>query len=303
MFKETVVAAIAIAGCVGVSPVAQAVPVRCDSCMDAGDFRNQAIAQGAGTHVVYNITNNTLQQYYIGRSAGGGGPIVPLSSSASRGEVAATAATRTVQRQTPPAAAVEEVRLAHKVYVEGGLTIRPTFVVPVSQLGLNANASSKTAYDYVGDFNLQAMVESAAGNANIISRVVGANTLTALSDLIGHVSNYTGLRDQARLMFRVVFADGSYVTVVVDLQHQNGKTESKSARTAAGQLIPSDVEELNGEWTDMGGGENLIRMSEHMAALGATVKVTGPTNGGIVKGISCSGSGTAKICYVQYQAK
>ncbi|NIJ70566.1 hypothetical protein [Xanthomonas sp. 60] len=274
--------------------------------MDAGDFRAQAIAQGAGTHIVYNITNNTVQQYYIGRSTGGGGgPVVPLSanSAAARRAAAVTAATQTVQRQTPLPAVAEEVRLGHRMYVEGGLSIRPTYVVPVSQLGLNANAASKTAYDYVGDYNLQAMVESATGNVNTITRVVGANALTALSDLVGHFSNYTGLRDQARLMFRVVFVDGSYVTVIVDLQHQNGQTESKSARTAAGQLIPSDIQELNGEWTNEGGGENLTRMGEHMAALGATVKTTGPTSGGYIKGISCSGSGTAKVCYVQYMAK
>ena len=135
--------------------------------MDDDDFRSKAIAQGAGTHIVYNITNNTVQQYYIGRSTDGDGPVVPLAahSAAERNAPTVTAATQNIRRQTPPAAAVEEVRLGHELYVEGGLTIRPTFVVPVSQLGLDANAASKTAYDYVGDYNLQAMVESAVGDA------------------------------------------------------------------------------------------------------------------------------------------
>lgn len=220
--------------------------IRCDTCVNSEDFRAQAVARGAGTHIVYNVTNNSIQQYYVGSgTGGGGGPVVPLSGSSpasARGSASPMAAPPVVRQQTPPFPAIEEVRLGHKIYLEGGNTIRPTIVVPVGELGLNANAASKTAYDYVRDYNLQAMVESATGDVNFITRAVGINVLSAFSDLLQQVTNFTGLRDQARLMFRVVFSDGSYVTVIVDLQNQNGKTETGSARTLNGQLIPTDIQ-------------------------------------------------------------
>jgi hypothetical protein len=108
---------------------------------------------GPGTHLVYNVGANVIQQYYVGSSTGGGGG----------GGVVPRAANPVVLKQTPPAAAVEEVRRANRVYVEGGQTLRPTYVVPVDMLGLNPDARSKTAYDYVRDFNLRAMVESGCG--------------------------------------------------------------------------------------------------------------------------------------------
>lgn len=287
MLKGILIGALSIAGFGLFASDAKAVAIRCDTCMDSGDFRAQAVARGAGTHIVYNITNNTIQQYYVGSgTGGGGGVVVPLAEPV-------------VRQQTPPAAAVEEVRVGNRIYLEGGMTIRPTIVVPVSQLGLNESATAKTAYDYVGDYNLQAMVESATGNVEFITRVVGAGFVSALSDLIQMASNYTGLRDQARMMFKIVFSDGSYVTVIVDLQNQNGKTETGSARTSNGQLIPTDIQEVQGEWTNTG-GENLNRMAEHMSALGATVKSTGSIGTGVVRGITCSGAGAAKTCIVQY---
>jgi hypothetical protein len=270
---------------------AEAIPLRCDSCQNDGDFRAEAVRMGPGTHLVYNVGANVIQQYYVGSSTGGGGG----------GGVVPRAANPVVLKQTPPAAAVEEVRRANRVYVEGGQTLRPTYVVPVDMLGLNPDARSKTAYDYVRDFNLRAMVESAAGNVNVISQVVGADVLTAVSDLIQLASNYTGLRDQARLMFKVVFKDGSYVTIVVNLEHQNGQSEPGSERTAAGQLIPSDIQQVQGTWTDYG-GENLKAMATHMGALGAAMVYSGPTSGSIT-GIVCSGSGNGKTCVVQYMIR
>lgn len=303
MLKVVVVAALWAIGISLSATDAQAAAIRCDTCMHSGDFRAQAVARGPGVHIVYNITNDTLQQYYVGSGMGGGGPGVPRSGLPSAGvgnPVIPAAARPVVRQQTPPAAAVQEVRAGHRIYLEGGMTLRPTIVVPVSQLGLNANAASKTAYDYVGDYNLQAMVESATGNVEFITRVVNAGFVSALSDLIQMASNFTGLRDQARMMFKIVFSDGSYVTVIVDLQNQNGKTEPSSARTPNGQLIPTDIQELRGEWTNAG-GENLNRMAEHMSTLGATVKSTGSIGTGVVRGITCSGSGSEKICHVQFQ--
>jgi hypothetical protein len=272
---------------------AEAVPLRCDTCQNDGDFRAEAVRMGPGTHLVYNVGANVIQQYYVGSSSGGGGG----------GEVprAARAANPVVLKQTPPAVAVEEVRRGNRVYVEGGQTLRPTYVVPVEMLGLNPDARSRTAYDYVRDQNLRAMVESAAGNVNVISQVVGANVLTAVSDLIQLASNYTGLRDQARLMFKVVFKDGSYVTIVVNLEHQNGQSEPGSERTAAGQLIPSEIQQVQGTWTDYG-GENLAAMATHMSGLGAAMVYSGPTSGSIT-GIVCSGSGNGKTCVVQYMIR
>lgn len=273
---------------------AEAVPVRCDTCQIDGDFRAEAVRMGPGTHLVYNVSTNVIQQYYVGSSTGGGGG----------GEEprAARAAAPVVLKQTPPPAAVEEVRRANRVYVEGGQSLRPTYVVPVDVLGLNPDAASRTAYDYVRDQNLRAMVESATGSVNVISKIVDANFLTSLSDLIQMTSNYTGLRDQARLMFRVVFKDGSYVTVIVNLEHQNGESEVGSERTAAGQLIPADIQQVEGKWTDYG-GENLGRMADHMASLGASMKYTGPTSSGVVQAITCSGSGTSKTCVVEYMIR
>jgi hypothetical protein len=273
---------------------AHATAVRCETCRIDGDFRAEAVRLGAGTHLVYNVGANAIQQYYVGyESTGGGdGGTVPR---------AAKGAGVMVKKQTPPAAAVEEVGRANRVMVEGGGTLRPTFVVPIDVLGLNPSARNKTAYDYVQDYNLRAMVESATGNVNVISQVVGANVLTAVTDLIQLASNYTGLRDQARLMFKVVFKDGSYVTIIVNLEHQNGATENGSERTAAGQKIPTDIQEVQGEWTDYG-GENLGRMSDHMQSLGANMITSGPTSG-FIRAISCSGSGAAKTCVVEYMIR
>lgn len=270
---------------------AEAVPLRCDTCQNDGDFRAEAVRMGPGTHLVYNVGANVIQQYYVGSSSSGsgGGGEVPQ---------AARAANPFVLKQTPPAAAVEEVRRGNRVYAEDGQTLRATYVVPVEMLGLNPDACSRTAYDYVRDQDLRAMVESAAGNVNVISQVVGANVPNAVNDLIQLASNYTGVRDHARLMFKVVFKDGSYVTIVVNPEHQNGQSEPGSERTAAGQLIPSDIQQVQGTWTDYG-GENLAAMATHMEGLGAAMVYSGPTSGSIT-GIVCSGSGNGKTCVVQY---
>lgn len=45
---------------------AGAEPIRCDTCTTSEDFRAQAVARGPGTHLVYNITNNTVEQYKVG---------------------------------------------------------------------------------------------------------------------------------------------------------------------------------------------------------------------------------------------
>lgn len=283
----------AVIGCGLATGDAGAAAIRCDTCRIDQDFRAEAVKMGAGTHLVYNLRANVIQQYYVGHddTGAGGGEVTRAVRSA--GSV--------VQRQTPPASAVEEVRRGTRVMVEGGGTWRATYVVPVDMLGLNPDARSRTGYDYVRDRNLRGMVESAAGNVDVISQVVGAHGLTAATDLPRLAANDTGLRDQARLMFNVVFKDGSYVTIIVNPEHQNGESEQGSERTAAGQLIPSDLQGVEGTWTDHG-GENLARMATHMASLGATMTSSGPP-GGSVKAITCSGTLAAKTCAVEYMIR
>lgn len=294
MLRDVLLGAVVLMGLGLTSGEASAVAVRCDTCRDDGHFRAEALRLGTGTHLVYNVHTNSIQQYYIQGNTSGGGGDVPRAVKAS--------SSLSVFRQTPPAAAVQEVDRAHRVIVEGGGTLRPTYVIGVDMLGLNPSAREKTAYDYVKDANLRAMVESAAGNVNVISQVVGANVMTAVTDLLQLASNYTGLRDQARLMFKIVFKDGSYVTVIVNLEYQNGQTEVGSERTAAGQKIPTDIQEVQGEWTDYG-GENLGRMATHMESLGAKMVGTGPTNSGFVRAISCTGGPATKMCLVEYMIR
>lgn len=207
---------------------AEAVPVRCDTCRVDADFRAEAIRMDPGTHLVYNLGANVIQQYRVSSDVEG------------RREVSrdADAAGAGVQEPSPPPAAVEEVRRSSPLYPGGGQTLRPAYVVPIEILGLNPDARSRTAVDYVRDQNLRAMVESAMGNGDVISQVVGAHDLAAASDVAQLASNHTGPRDLAKLMFKVVFNDGSYVTVVVDPEHQNARSEPGSERTAAGQPIP-----------------------------------------------------------------
>ncbi len=264
---------------------ARAAAIRCDTCRIDADFRAEAVKMGEGTHLVYNLRTNILQQYYVGYDSTDAGGAEVTRAVRSAGPV--------VQRQTPPATAGEDIRRGNGVMVEGGGTSRPTYVVPVDMLGLNPDARSRTAYDYALDQNLRGMVESAVGKANVISQVVGAKRPLG--------SNYTGLRDQARLRFKVVFKDGSYVTIIINLEHQNGESERGSERTAAGQAIPSDLQEVEGTWTDHG-GENLARMAIHMASLGATMTSSGPPSGS-VKAIACSATGAARTCTVEYMIR
>ncbi|WP_256776895.1 MULTISPECIES: hypothetical protein [unclassified Stenotrophomonas] len=283
----------AVIGCGLATGDAGAAAIRCDTCRVDRDFRAEAVKMGAGTHLVYNLRANMIQQYYVGHD----------STDAGGGEVtrAVRSAGPVVQRETPPAPAVEQIRRGNGGSVEVGGTLRPTYFVPVDMLGLNPDARSRTAYDYVRDQNLRGMVESAVGNVNVISQVVGGHGLTAATDLPRLAANDTGFRDLARPMFKVIFKDGSFVMIAVNPEHQNGESEQGSERTAAGQFIPSDLQGVEGTWTDHG-GENLARMATHMASLGATMTSSGPS-GGSVKAITCSGTAAAKTCAVEYRIR
>ncbi|SOO23072.1 hypothetical protein XFF6991_180183 [Xanthomonas phaseoli pv. phaseoli] len=85
------------------------------------------------------------------------------------------------------------------------------------------------------DANLRAMVESATGSSLLIQQVTGSGTTASLAN-----------PHRANLLFRVVFKDGSYVGLIVDVNRANGKSEPGSERTAAGQSIPKPSQRTSG---------------------------------------------------------
>src|SRR5699024_3618987 len=98
------------------------------------------------------------------------------------------------------------------VYTIGGNTLRPIINVPVTELDLPTSfIHEKTVYDLVHDQNLQAMLESAAGSSDVISRVTSSSLLTALADLVSLSTSALGLKNQAALIFRIEMSDGSTV--------------------------------------------------------------------------------------------
>ncbi|MGY4882076.1 hypothetical protein XAP3CFBP6996_021895 [Xanthomonas citri pv. fuscans CFBP 6996] len=58
--------AVLATGCAVVSVCAQAVAIRCDTCQVDSDFRAEAVSRGPGTHIVYNVKDNLVQQWYVG---------------------------------------------------------------------------------------------------------------------------------------------------------------------------------------------------------------------------------------------
>ncbi|MCD9033403.1 hypothetical protein LDO32_16940 [Luteimonas sp. Y-2-2-4F] len=259
---------------------------RCDTCTTSEQFRGRAIAAGQGHHLVFNLLTNQIEYWHVPADAGGP-PGTPRAS----------VATSQAQARTVPAAATQELDRAHTLHVIGGGTLRPIINVPISELNVNPSVRAKSAYEFVSDYNMQAMIESAAGDAGVVSRVTGENLISALSDLMSLATSYLGLKDQSALIFRVVFTDGSYVHVRISLDHPNGEYLLDSARTAGDQLIPRHLDQVNGEWTNYG-GDNLGPMAEHMQTMGATMSFVGPSSGTIIS-IVCSGTGLDKVCRVE----
>lgn len=265
-------------------------PQRCDTCTTSNDFRAKAVAAGQGHHLIYNLPANIIEYWHVTAEgpAPGGPPGGPRAGVMSGSE----ALSRIV-----PAEATQELGKAHTLHVIGGGTLRPIINVPISHLNVNPSIRGKTAFDFVHDNNMQAMIESAAGDAAVISSVTQTNLLTALADLQSLATTVLGLKDQAALIFKVVYTDGSYVHIRINLDHPNGEYLLDSARTAADQLIPRHIDQVQGEWTNYG-GDNLGRMAEHMGNMGATMTFVGPSTGTITS-IVCSGTGTDKICRVE----
>lgn len=165
--------------------VAAPVPIRCDTCDEAG-FRQLVEARGPGLYLTYNLARNTVSQYQVGSTRA-----------------------------------------------------KPEMQVPVMDLNLPVSARQKTAFDYLADANLQAMVNSAAGNGDVLVKVLG-------EDAIGAPQGSAGWRLHPPLRLRILFEDGSSVGVSIRHDRANAVFEPGSARTAGGQVIACAGEICNG---------------------------------------------------------
>lgn len=261
-------------------------PIRCDNCKSENDFYAEAINAGYGHFLVYNLPDGTMRYWHVPRQQPGnpGGGTRPMASNAAP------------INRTPPQEATAELRAAREVYVIGGGTLRPTINVPVAALGVNHNIRTKTAYDLVRDRNMQAMLESATGDIHVLTQVTNADFMTAFADLKSLAASLLGLKDQASLVLRVVFSDGSYAHFRVSIDHPNGEYLAESARTAAGQFIPSDISQVQGEWSNYG-GENLESIHRHFERLGARMITIGAQTG-TSTAISCATEGNHTVCRV-----
>lgn len=283
MSKGLIWLCLALGNLVLAQPAAAKV-IRCDVCTADVDFRREAELAGAGTHLVYNLPDNVVQQWYV--PTGSGGKYPPRATSPTRSSAGAGEGTL---KQAPPPGASEELRREHALYLNGGSTLKPIIVVPVVKLGLNPSVVDKTAYDFVLDYNMRAMVESAAGSTDVIASAAGTDVVTAMEDLMSRGPGYLDLKEQARLPFKIVFKDGSSVIITVDMDHANGRYESGSARTAAGQLVPGNVQQTVGVWTNHG-GDDLNRMADQLRRLGKTVTMAGSAHA-VIRKISCTPDG------------
>lgn len=285
--KSYLLAVLLSASILAIPAQADARVARCDTCRTDIDFRNRAQVLGPGQHLVYNLSANILQQWYVPWGTPPTDPKFHRQAQAFSGRIT---------KQIPNPAAVEELDRAHEVYVEGGGSLRPIINVPISILDLPFG-QNKTAYDVVRDFNLRSMIESAAADYEVLSTVTGDSLMTAIADLKSIATSYLGLRDQVALLFRIVMTDGSYFFVLINLDQPNGEYVEDSARTANGQAIPEEIEDVNGEWNGSV-GDDLGPMANHMRILGATLNFVG-SSGGTIKSIVCSGTGSAKVCVVR----
>ncbi len=236
MFKNIVLAAVSLA-CFGLfASDAKADAIRCDTCMNSADFRTQAVAAGPGIHIVYNITNNTIEQYHVGhdtRDNGADDVPVPATDGAAVGHPGS-------REQVQSDAGSKADRIGPNA---------PTYVVPFADLGLNPTLASRTVTDYMRDHNLQGMVASAVGNNDFIMRTIDSGRLEAATAVVPEtvpdaVMPSGSRKDRASqpwMNFKIIFVDGSQVTVAIDPGYANGRTVANSARSANGQPIPDEA--------------------------------------------------------------
>lgn len=292
MLKQFLGLALVVGGLYSMPPNANAANIRCDTCASDLEFREQALVQGQGTHNIYNLFDNTIQTWQVPKQDTGTDPWrvdqkKPLATRA--------AAQPPVRVATSPQA-VTELDRAHRVFVSGGYTLKPIINVPVGIVNV-PSAQSKTAIDVLSDFNLRSMLASGVASNGVYSTVVGTNLATALADLLAVAASPLGLKQQAGVTFRLVMADGSTIDFKISLDATNGEYINGSARTPGGQLIPDNINQVQGEWTSAG-GDNLEGMAGYMGALGASMNNIGA--GGVTR-IACVSAGETRVCTVYRQ--
>jgi len=270
-----------------------AIPVPCATCKTDNDFRARAVLEEAitnrgGTYWVYNLADNTVQKWTIKASSGGGGGPVPTTIPSYLRGMASANGTQT--KGTVEPAVTGEVNAGHKVYIEGGFSMRPIYNVPVSMLNMSVT-NNQTVYNILSDQNLKAQLESKFAQYDFALSIVKATYMAELTNLIQLSTDYLGLKDQARVVFRLVMSDGSYIDLFWDPLDTTADTQENTARTANGQLIPENIQQLEGKWT--GESDNLGGLVEHAARLGASIEYVG--EGNWINSMSC----TPKVCIVE----
>lgn len=200
-------------------------------------------------------------------------------------------------QRTPPSEATHELRAANRIYTSGRGTLRPVYNVPVSNLNVLPHVKVQTAHDLVRDKNMQGMLESAIGDIEAMTRIIDPGVLDGFVDMGQLAASYLGLKQQTAMLVRVVFEDGSYADFKATIDHTTAEYLVDTPRTASGQVIPSDISQVDGTWTNFG-GDNLDRLANHFRGLGAQIVNMGPQTG-VATSIVCTGTGTDRVCRVQ----
>ncbi|GHH60228.1 hypothetical protein GCM10009090_35360 [[Pseudomonas] boreopolis] len=210
--------------------------------------------------------------------------------------MAATAASESrATKQTVEQTVIAEVNAGHNLYIVGKGTLRPIYYVPISYVNL-ASANNKSTYDIVRDNNLKAQIESKLGDLDIVRSIVKQDVLATMVNIMQVATNYVGLKEQARIVFRVVMNDGTYIDFFLNPLDTTADAQENTARTASGQLIPENSQQAVGSWTAQG-SDNLGQMADHMGKIGASVEYVG--EGNFVNSITC----TPQRCIVERQIR
>lgn len=276
---------LAAAAALGASPAFAAKPVHCPGCVTDADFRQRAVLEEAvtnagGTFWVYNLGAGTVQKWSIYRSIGGGGGGTPR---AVRAVTTATSSGKATQLPVEPYVQAEVLK-GQAVYVKGGSSLRPLYNVPVGKLNVPA-AIGKSVADVMLDANLKAQLESKLGDTDVVGSIIGDSLLSAIVDVAQMATNALGLKEGTYVNFRLVMEDGSYLDFHLSVQKTTADAQEDTARTATGQLVPENLQQLNGNWST-NGVDNLDRLASYFELLGAVVVTEG--NGGFTNAISCS---------------
>lgn len=280
-------AILALAAAAVATPVFAAQPVHCPTCVTDEDFRQRALLEEAvtnagGTYWVYNLPAGTVQKWYIPPSKGGGGGGTPRSVQSR----AAAAATPRGQQKTVEPPVRTEVQKGREVYIKGSNSLRPLYNVPVEKLNVPA-AAAKSVSDVLSDANLKAQLESKLGDTDVVASIIGPDLLSAIVDLAQMATNALGLKEGTYVNFRLIMEDGSYIDFHLAVQKTTADAQEDTARTASGQLVPENIQQLNGTWTTNGGADNLDRLGNYFESIGATMIDEG--SGGYTSAITCAG--------------